>query len=443
MIARMDIRPAWMRRVFLLIIVIVIMAVAAYSVAAQEELTFVYGTNHFNGAVFSSAFVPDSVDTFYLISDHISIVAGRLTRVYYWPLTNELKPDWDEANIVVEGELEILENDRIIQTIALTDYVIQYDARDRFGTTELFLGDAAVVARQNFEDLQKQYREDLAAYFQELNNYRQAFQAALAELQAGNITEDELPEPPEAQEDLSLFSTDLLMGFPVNLPDGNYTVQLRLPDGSIQPNSRKRLVVFSPIQEGIGYNVITEERWTVPEESKEANQIIYSLSGKKMYLEPFYQIQFNELFYTRLNNPQDTQARRDRNVWIPFEYVKDVMLEVNSAGSSKQIAMENYFVRQLTGSALGYEIMIHNPGSDRDVTFSGFAIDVDSPEMHIEVVDSGGNLLQYSQREIRVLNTSRSIWVYVLSGLPLLGGVAAVLMRRRSVDSGNLNGQKG
>ena len=35
------------------------------AVGAQVELSFVYGTNHFNGATYSSTFVPPAVDTFF------------------------------------------------------------------------------------------------------------------------------------------------------------------------------------------------------------------------------------------------------------------------------------------------------------------------------------------------------------------------------------------
>lgn len=426
----------------ILLIVLVGLVVISHPVTAQEELSFVYGTNHFNGAIFNSTFIPPEMDTFYLIADHTSIVASRFTRVYYWPLTDELKPDWDEANIIVEGQLEILKNDAVVEEIDLTNYVIQYDAADRLGTTQLYLGEDAVAARQNFEELQAQYREDLFQYFDEMNGYREAFQAALAELQAGNITEDQMPEPPEPQEDLSLFSTDLLVGFPINLPEGTYRVQLRLPDGSIQSDSQKRLVVFSPIQEGIGYKVFTQERWTAPEESKEVNEIIYGLPGKTLYLEPFYQVEFNELFYTRMNDPQDTLARRDRNVWVPFEDVREASLQLNSARGTEKTELENYFVRQLAGSTLGYEILVHDPAGDREITFSGFEIEINASEIHIQLLDSQGNPLQYSQREVRVLRADQSNWIFVLSSLPLIAGVVAVLLRRRSVNSGKTNEQE-
>jgi hypothetical protein len=416
------------------VLIIGFLLVLVSSAGAQEEFNFVYGTNHFSGEVYSSTFIPPSVDTFYLIANRTSMVASRYTRVYYWPLTNEMKPDWDDANIIVDGKLEVLQNNELVETIEMTDYVIQYDGLDKIGTLQLYLGEDAVAARQYFESIQAQYRDDLFAYFEEMEVYREAFQLALAELQAGNITEGEMPEPPDSQQDLTLFSTNLLVGFPVNLSEGTYTVQLRLPDGSVQQDSQKRLVVFSSIREGVGYKVIPEERWSAPEQSKEDNEIIYSLSGKRIYLQPFRQIEFNELYYARLNNPQDKQARRDRNVWVPFDNVRNAAMELNSKSKSLEMDIEDYYVRQLTGSALGYEIVPHGPDSDRDVTFSGFEIIVDESEIHIQLIDLEGNALPYSQREIRILQIENAPWIYALSILPLIGGLAAIFLRRRSVD---------
>ena len=402
---------------------------------AQEELSFVYGTNHFNGATFSSTFVPPSVDTFYLIADHTNMIASRFTQVYYWPLTNEEKANWDEANLVVEGELEILQNNTLLDTITLTDYVIQYDAVDHINSLQLYLGEEAGAARQNFEDMQTQYREDLYRYYEEMNVYREEFAAALEELAAGTITEDEMPQPPAPQQDLTLFSTNLLVGFPLNLPEGSYQVQLRLPDGTIQPNSQKKLVVFSPIQDGIGYNVFSQERWTAPEESLESNETIYTLPGTKLYFEPFYQIQFNELFYTRMNNPQDTQARRDRNIWVPFDYLLDAQLEIKTAGQSTQNMEEQaYYVRQIAGSALGYEIVLYDPDTIQEATFSGFEVELNTAKLQIALVDEDGTALPFSQREIRSLYTQNAPWVYVLSSLPLAAGLAAILIRKKSVN---------
>jgi hypothetical protein len=101
--------------------------------------------------------------------------------------------------------------------------------------------------------------------------------------------------------------------------------------------------------------------------------------------------------------------------------------------------MEDYYVRQLAGSALGYEIVLHGPDSDRDVTFSGFEIFVDDPEMQIHLLDTDGNVMPHSQREIRILQTDNSPWIYALSILPLFGGLVAILLRRRSIKINNVN----
>jgi hypothetical protein len=330
----------------------------------------------------------------------------------------------------------------VVEAIEMTPYAIQYDGLNRLETLRLYLGEEAISARQNYEQLQKQYREDLFAYHQRLNVYREEFQAALADFQAGKITEEQIPERPEPLRDFTLFSTELLVGFPVELPPGSYALQLRLPDGSIQPNSQKRLVVFRPVQEGIGYEVIVEERWTAPEQSTKEEEVIYSLPAAGIYLKPFYQVQYNELFYARMNNPQDTQARQDRVVWVPFEYVEDARLLLRQAGETVELEMQDYYVRQIAGSTLGYEIVLHDPASDQAPTFRGFEVGVDAAEVHLQLLDESGERLPYSAREVRALKTRNSNWVYGLSAIPLLIGVLVVFLRRGSVKAIKMNGQE-
>jgi hypothetical protein len=406
------------------------------AVSAQEgELTFVYGTNHFEGAAYTSTFIPPTVETTYFLADHTSILAGRMTEVYYWPITNEFKPDWGSANMIVEGDLEVLQGGTVVESVALTEYVLQYDGEDRIGTTRLYLGPEAVQARADFEAAQAQYREDLFHYHETLNEYREAFQEALALLQSGEITEDEMPVAPEPLEDMTLFSTDLLWGYPVNLPVGRYRIQMRTPEGTVIPESRKELVIFEALQEGIGFKILSEERWTAPEMSQDLNEVIYTLRGKVFYLQPFYQKQYNQLYYTRMNNPQDTVAREDRTTWVAHQPARDVRLRVSRPDGSEVVVLDDYFVRQLMGSRLGYEILPFEPGMGSQPTFSGFQIVAgpDAAVFSLAALDESGEVIPGGTREVRILLTRRTWLVYVVSALPLLVGVAVVLQRRRKV----------
>lgn len=407
------------------------------SVWAQEddELSFVYGTNHFDGAIFSSTFIPPSVDTVYLLANHTSILASRLTDIYYWPITNEYKADWDTANIIVEGELEIFQGDAVIETIPMTEYVIQYDGLDRINTTRLYTDEEAVAARNNFEDQQVQYREDLYHYYEELNEYREEFQAALSDLQAGIISEEELPVAPDPLADLTLFSTDLLWGFPVNLPVGHYQIRVRTNEGEIIQDSVKDLTVFEHINEGIGYEVFSEERWSDPESSKDVNSVIYTLKDQTLYLEPYHQKQYNQLYYTRMNSPQDNTSRSDRMIWISHKPADGVILKKQGNSGSLQIKLKDYFVQQIAGSRLGYEIKTFDPETMTQPSFRAFKIDLsDMPDVfNLQLMDQDVDLIDGSKREVHVLKTNNIKWIYGLAGLPFALGLYMIYLRKRKV----------
>lgn len=426
----------------LLLLVVGLAPLGAVSAQADGELAFVYGTNHFEGAAYTSTFIPPTVDTVYLLADRTSILAGRLTDVYYWPITNEFKPDWDMANIVVEGELEILQGGVVLETAPLTEYVLQYDALDRIGTTRLFLGEEAIQARADFEAEKDQYREDLFSYHEALNAYREEFQEALALLQAGEISEEEMPVAPEPLADMTLFSTELLWGFPVNLSPGRYRIRLRTPEGEILPDSQKDLVVFEALRDGVAYKVLSQARWTAPESSNDRSEIIYTLRGTVFYLQPYYQKQYNELYYTRMNNPQDTVARADRTLWVPHQPAADVRLQMAGQAGAETLALEDFHVRQLVGSRLGYEILPFEPGMANQPTFSGFRVDVEAGEMlfTVALLDESGQAIPGGHREVRVLLAQRRWLMYILSGAPLLVGVVFVLRRRQRVRDVNVVG---
>ena len=399
-----------------------------------EDLDFVYGTNHYNGATYSSALVPETVDTFYMLADSSNIVAARLTQLYYWQITNEFRADWDTSNIIVDGALEIVKGGKLLQSIDLTEYVIQYDGNNKIDTSILYLGDEAIAARKNYEELQAQYRDDLQAYYKVLNEYTALYQAALGQLQKGLITEEQLPASPTQLDDFSLFSTDILYGYPVNLPLGDYQVRLRLTDGQIQPGSQKSLVVFDSLGEGIGYSVAGADRWNLPENTLSDSEVVYALKDGIYFIEPVHQKLYNELYYTRLNNPQERTARADRNLWVPFRSAEDVNLEVDSQNGTQLLSLKPFFVQQIFGSKLGYNIVPFDPQSMTKPTFTAFQLNAnDSLVYVVRLLDSNGNVLTGSERELRLVNSDRTILVYLISIIPLLLGIFSVFSRRKKI----------
>ena len=158
----------------LIIILLLTIVVQVFAVDTDE---FVYAGNYYNGITYSSNFIPPKTNAIYLLANEDSILSARLTETYYWPLTNEIKASWDKQNEPVQGQLEILQNGQIISVLERTNYTIQYDANDMFGTIELYVGEEAIASRIAFEQAQLDYREALQAYNEAYNEYEAALTA--------------------------------------------------------------------------------------------------------------------------------------------------------------------------------------------------------------------------------------------------------------------------
>jgi hypothetical protein len=391
----------------------------------------------FDGYLYGNAVSPPQADSIYLIADVNNVIAPRNTVIYYWPLTNRYMADWESKNELVAGELESLDGSKLIATVELSEYLVQYDSENPLETLKLYVGEEAEAAYLHFKELQTQYQDDLRAYSQAQEVYRDEVSELLASEAAkeGKLTEEDFPEPPPSVPPMTLYSQTVAEGFVVSLPEGSYDIRMKLPDGSIQADSKKRLVMFSQLQEGTSYNVVPESRWTKPEQSHYEDSTIYTIDDAILYLAPFRQGEFNEYYYRHMEDPQDQGSRMDRNIWVAFEPLKDVALEVKGNGEDSELQpLESYKVQQLSGAARGYEVVSFDPESMDKPSFEGYQIDVASNAAYqVQLHDEGDSIVVGSGRVIRVLHTDRALIIYLLSALPLMVGMGIVLDRYRSV----------
>lgn len=421
-----------------LLLVIFTLPLFWHPVVAQEpERTeaFVYATQYYDGLTYSSAMAPPDADTIYLPANVENIIAPRRTLIYYWPLTNRFLPDWNGLNELVQGRLEIYQGNELVSTVELTNYLIQYDAEDPLNTLGLFTGPEAEARNLAFTSLQAQYQRELFQYYQRQQAWRQERDSILRSAEPGTLALDSLPDPPEPIPPFSMFSTDMLTGYPLSLPVGEYRIQLRLDNNEIVPDSQKALIIFDKLRDAISYTVVPENRWTRPEESNDPDSVIYAATGARLYLEPYQMSQYNELHYTRMGNPQDSVARSDRTMPVVFEpYPAKIMRLLSGNRLLAEQPVESYFVQQLPGDSLGYEVMLFDPVTMTESSFDGFTINFSSRNAYdIELVDDNGNPVPGSQRNVRLLNTSRTWLLYVLSILPLIVGLMVNWQRRRTI----------
>lgn len=386
----------------------------------REEL--VYGVNAYLGGVYEGGFYAQDQGTIYLLADAPSVVSLRRTLVYFWPITNRQVADWDALNQQITGQLEIRRGRRLQASVPLTEYVIQYPDGRESRSAQLHVDDAARRQWSEFERQRVQYRQAVGRYYQDLVEYRQALDAQIA---AGEL--EEAPAAPPAEPEPFVFaSTEVNQGYPVQLPPGRYTVQVRDDAGQVMAGSRRQLVIFAPAQKGVAYAVIPHDRYTFPEASDDAGEVLYLRRDALTYLRPFAQEEFRLPYLQRLLDSQSAAGRFDQFAWHQEEEIEQGTLVVRHRGEIiRRIERRPYVVRQITGAALGYEIHDQTATDierlrERRPDFHGYRLDApDLPAaFSFGLENEQGQIVAGSTRRVKIVRTELAPWVRALPLAP-------------------------
>lgn len=426
-------------KVKLLLVMTLFLLVVVPAQAQEPDKTeaFVYGGQLFNGLGYISAFYPPSVDTIHLLADQQNILSPRRTLVYFWPLANAYKADWPSMNQVVGGNLEILDGNEVVVSVPQEGYVIQWPQGPN-GPQGIYTGTEAESHYQAFVAVQKAYQEAIWAHNDAMQQYYEAIKRAQEAREQGQQVE--LPDEPQEPEPPKIYSTPVGQGSVVNLPTGQYTVRVRGDDGSIVPGSEKKLVVFGPRRQGLGYEIVPQEKWTRPERTDDPGDVIYARQGAVLYLQPYVEEEYNDLYYTRLEDPQSGSGRKDRWTWVhvrSFEEAGNLILDFG--GQAVEVLAKPYRVEQLPGSALGYKVVGYDPATEKrppDFVAYQLFVDANHASYSLQLRDTDGKAVFGSQRQVRRVREVNSWAFYFLAGLPLTaGGFLLVSRHERLVAS--------
>ncbi|MEM6530137.1 MAG: hypothetical protein AAF653_17685, partial [Chloroflexota bacterium] len=283
-----------------------------------------------------------------------------------------------------------------------------------------------------FQQQQDAFREASFAYYRAQQAWEQEMREIVRNNPPGTVAEEDLPAQPRPPIPFSLFSTDPIAGYIVSLPAGTYQIRMVLPDGTAQPGSEKRLVMFEPSATGVSYGVTPQSRWTRPEESRRPNSTIYAPHGTTLYLRPHEASAVPAHAHYRMNNPQGSASSTNRVLWIPHQPLTDAEARLEQGTVNEQVSLSSYYVRQLVRDSRGYDIIPWDESVSEQPTFDGFQVDVSvNAPVQFELLDDAGNSIPGSQREVRALLTTRAWLPYLLSLLPLVAGVMSMVQRRR------------
>jgi hypothetical protein len=403
----------------------------------EKQRAFVYGINAAFDTGFVGTFAPPSTPAIYLMADQTSIISPRTTEIYFWAITNEYQVDWNLVNETVPGKLEILRGGQLVASVDSTKYSIQYAPGGITADARLFLGAEAEQAQAQFRAKQDAYQQALTAYSEAERKWTAAIDDANAKHAAGQ--EVTIPPEPKQPAPIDVFSNGLNDGFPVKLEPGTYQMQLRSADGTIVPESRRDLIVFTPRRVAVGYTVVPETRWTTPEQADDLSDVIVGEPGSNLYLEPHVTREYPARAYTLLQDPQSHDTQTSEWTWVAGEPLTDGQLEVVVGEQvAERHTLTPYRVTQVPGGALGYQVQAYTPGagsSQPGPDFRAYPIQVDAgrPSYSVRLVSAQGAIMEGSTRAVQAPSKVALARLLLLPAVPLVIGAFIVTGRRRKM----------
>ena len=430
-------------------LLLLVCSVMLFADVPVREEQFIYSILAFNGKDYAGTFARQEADTIYLVADVDNFITVRNVFVYFWPITQDWKSDNSTLNIPFEGTLELRGREAEPERLGMTPYTY-YNIRGEYELNWKVAKEAeADAAWQHYQGLMDAYWQSVSQYYEK----RAMYEAVLNQLtititkmrdEGKDVTSlietlQELKAPPEPQ-----YPTEYIVppvpiqnAFILNLPVGEYRIRFFSEDGQIMEGSERKIVAFEKRRaEAIGLEVIPGDKWTRPVESKTPSSVLYIDGSTDLYLRPFYQQEYNDLFYEKMRK-NDAKGNPNLMKWVRIQQVPQARVEVTRPSSESQMVLEEpFYVEQVKGAALGYQIVPFDPQGkhkDREPSLQAFHVPVskDQRVIHLRVQDKDGQYLSSSERQIRVITPSRiGIVSLILAAIPLI--VMIIVMTRRS-----------
>ncbi len=436
--------------VIALAVLVIIPAVADVPVRKEE---LIYSIMAFLGKEYSGTFARQDAGTFYIMAGVDNFITIRKTLVYFWPITRDWKVDTDALNKPFEGTIEIKGKNMPLKKLKQVRYTY-YNAPGEYQVNwKVFMGSAADKEWKKYSELVAEYWKAVGQYYKDKARYEAGLNALTKRIsEARKKGEDTkkflkdlnaLKKPPEQPKGPSYYVRPLEKAFIFNLPPGEYTVRFLTKDGKIMEGSEKKVVVYKKRRaNGVGYDVIPADRWTRPVQSNTPSSVLYIDGTTDLYLRPFYQDEFNDLYY---NKTIKNDSRGNPNImkWVRIQQVPKARVEVTRKGATTQVVLEKpYYIQQTKGASLGYKIVPFDPkkqGEGRQPSLRAFYIPIqrDMKYLKVSLQDKNGNYLKGSDRQVRIIIRSQnSLFILLLSLLPLALMFLVIAIRSKKYSQG-------
>jgi hypothetical protein len=443
------VRPRPIGIVAILALALFAAAAGLYAQAPVREEQLIYSILAFNGKDYAGTFARQDADTIYLMANVDNFLTVRKTLVYFWPITQDWKTDTSGLNIPFEGTLELTARGQEPRSLETTKYTY-FNVRGEYALNwQVAKGEEADAAWKRYQDIMGAYWTSVQKYYQERAAYEEMLNQLTATItklrDAGKdvsalietLKSLKAPPEPEYPKDYVVPPTPVQQAFILNLPVGEYSLRFLTKDGQLMQDSERKLVVFAKRRAaGVGLEVIPGDKWTRPVESKTPASVLYVDGSADLYLRPFFEEEYNDLYYEKMLQ-NDAKGNPNLMSWVRIQQVPKAHILVRRPGQGPQTVQEEpFYVEQIKGAALGYHIVPYDPQGahkGREPSLIAFHIPLQGQEkvLRLRVQDKGGTVLPGSERQIRVIGPSGAGFVpLILAVVPLI--VMGVVLARRS-----------
>src|SRR5262249_16336593 len=159
----------------------------------------------------------------------------------------------------------------------------------------LYKGPEAVGEGEEYQTQLDSYHKTYDSYMRANAQYVIAYDTHLEKSGKGEKVD---PPNPPVKPGLPIRQiSHLEKGFINHLAGGQYEIRLRSESGTILQGGEKKVIVFAPRREGISYTLMPEAKWTTPDSSSTAGDVIYGEGNIVLYAQLFAAVEYNDLFY--------------------------------------------------------------------------------------------------------------------------------------------------
>ena len=415
------------------------------SIAIEPEKveSVVYRLQSFMGIEHRLVYSPPQVKEIYLLAGSDNTIDPRQTLIYYWPLTREYFESWEKLDVPVQGGLEIIKDGQVIRTLQRKKVVFSYPEGSGRGRSILLQGEDAVIKRKQYDILSENFRKEVTEYGREMLQYQKELREFI---RSGNRSKPGARRPP-AQPPKPVpprsYISDMIDVFVLNMPAGRYAIRIKEDDGKVVEGTERILIVFNAQEEiGVGYEIISAERWTDRKQADNSEAGIYCAAGKDLFFIPHRTEVYDENAYARLTNPQG-KGRQGVWKWIHTEQIEGAKLHLfNHRQPIRILDFKPYYVQHVPGAELGYKIIEYDKMKlpDESPTFSAFRIHFEEKERgnryRIAIENPiTGNQTTGSEREIRIVGGAGIYGLWFVCFIPSVAGIWIYIWRKKGVRS--------